>query len=361
MATSGGKDVLSQPVRPWGLGGSDIGALLGLSPHRSPLDVWLEKVGAGSPMGQGIVRTQNELCEGPSQRYEPAQTQQLNGGNVSREGLGGMHLRFGQHLEPFVAREYERLTGHVTHEHTASIRHPRHSHLFAHVDRLVSVAGAPVLDSSGVVCTDTLLECKTASAFSAAQWGREWSDQVPPAYLAQCIWYTTLTGCTTAHLAVLLGNSELRVYKVLHDPALGERLIGLALDFWDEHVMSAKPPTPRSRQEVERLFPKHVQGVSVCADAQTLRDLRRLRKIGSLTKRLERECDAIKDRLAVSMGEAERLTHGGKTLATWRACAPSQRLDLARLRRERPDIASAYALTSQASRRLVLATGDAHE
>ena len=37
-------------VRPWGLGGSDVGAILGLSPYRSPLQVWLEKVGADRPV-----------------------------------------------------------------------------------------------------------------------------------------------------------------------------------------------------------------------------------------------------------------------------------------------------------------------
>ena len=39
-------------VRPWGLGGSDVGAILGLSPYRSPLQVWLEKVGADRPVAK---------------------------------------------------------------------------------------------------------------------------------------------------------------------------------------------------------------------------------------------------------------------------------------------------------------------
>jgi cyclopropane-fatty-acyl-phospholipid synthase len=85
--------------------------------------------------------------------------------------------------------------------------------------------GRPVLDARGSICTTTLLECKTASAFSASQWGREGTDEVPHAYLVQCAWYTTLTGCSQAHLAVLLGNSDLRIYTVVHDPALGERLV----------------------------------------------------------------------------------------------------------------------------------------
>ena len=53
-----------------GLGGSDIAAIVGLSPYRSPLDVWAEKVGHPSV--------------------------------ISKDSL---HLRFGTHLEPFVASE----------------------------------------------------------------------------------------------------------------------------------------------------------------------------------------------------------------------------------------------------------------
>ena len=59
--------------RPYGIGGSDIAALLGLSPYKTPLELWAEKVGH-----PGIKESQ------------------------------GMHFRFGQHVEPFIAKEYER-------------------------------------------------------------------------------------------------------------------------------------------------------------------------------------------------------------------------------------------------------------
>ena len=309
----------SAPVRPWGIGGSDIGAILGLSPYRGPVDVWADKVRG-------------------------------HGGGGSDE----IHLRYGQHLEPFVAREYERVTGHVTHEHPTTLRHPKHPHLFAHVDRLVGRDGREVLDTEGVICTPTLLECKTASAFSADQWGQAWTDQVPHAYLAQCVWYTTITGCEEAHLAVLLGNSEFRVYRVGHDRGLGERLVKAALCFWDEHVMTGIPPQPTTRAEVLKLYPTEVAGLEVEADDEAINHLRRLRRIQGLAKRLEHSSEQIKQRLTALMKDAERLCSQGRTLATWRSCAPSQRVDVARLRRERPEIAGEYLVESAPSRRLVL-------
>ena len=34
----------AQSWRPWGIGGSDIAAILGISPYRSAVEVWLDKV-----------------------------------------------------------------------------------------------------------------------------------------------------------------------------------------------------------------------------------------------------------------------------------------------------------------------------
>ena len=55
--------------RPIGIGGTDIGAILGLSPYKTPLELW------------------SELVSG-----EPAPKRDL------------LHLRYGQHNESFIAR-----------------------------------------------------------------------------------------------------------------------------------------------------------------------------------------------------------------------------------------------------------------
>jgi predicted phage-related endonuclease len=106
-----------------------------------------------------------------------------------------LHLRFGQHNESFIAREFERATGLHTCEHQGTLFHREHGFMFGHVDRfLVKHLGElPVVD--GVVVTDALLECKTASAFARNDWGTPGTDEVPPLYLVQCAWYLAITGC----------------------------------------------------------------------------------------------------------------------------------------------------------------------
>lgn len=306
-------------TRPWGIGGSDIGAIVGLSPYKSAVDVWLEKVG----------------------RREATAQQ-------------GIHLRFGHHLEPFVASEYERVTGHATVVLPQTLHHKGHPHLFAHIDRLVSKGGREVTNADGSVSTDTLLECKTASAFTSDQWGPEWSDQVPPAYIAQCAWYMAITGCNEAHLAVLLGNSDFRVYKLLRDIELEEALIESANNFWQLNVLAEVPPEPVSRLEVAKLYPCEVRGRDIEADDELLGQIRSLGRTQRLQKRLEIRSAYLNEQLTLRMQDAERICSQGKTLATWRASSPPQRIDVPRLRRERPDLVSEYVVEGTPSRRLVL-------
>ena len=306
------------PIRPWGIGGSDIGAILGLSTYKQPLDVWKEKLGLASALEKPI------------------------------------HLRFGQHLESFIAEEYERVTGWLTHEHPQTVHHPEHPQLFAHVDRLVTKDQGVATDAKGKVVTPWLLECKTANAFTANQWGNPGTDQVPDAYLVQCIWYTTLTGCQEAHLAVLLGNHDFRIYKIPHNQELGSHLIEAALSFWNQHVLNQVPPKPTSRQGVLALYPVETLGLSVEAQPHTVLQLKRLKRLQKLAKSIETTCEKIKDQLAIHMGPAERICSNGKSLATWKSGAPISRVDVTRLRQERPDIANDYTVVSPSPRRLVL-------
>ena len=83
------------------LGGSDIGAILGLSRFRSPLEVWMEKTGKE-------VKT-----------------------------LDSLPLRFGSFAESFVASEYSRSTGFdLIHDESIYV-HPEYSFISAHIDRFV--------------------------------------------------------------------------------------------------------------------------------------------------------------------------------------------------------------------------------
>ncbi len=162
-------------ARRTGLGGSDVGAILGLSPFRTPVDAWLEKTGRAPD---------DDLAE---RRRD---------------------LRFGIYVGQFVASEYERETGRQVQRFTAMLRHPT-GPLLGNVDRLVIPEGSKVASQMGRIRARRGLECKTANTFTAFDseaWGAAGTDQVPPHYLVQTATYLVLTGCDVWEPAVLFGN-----------------------------------------------------------------------------------------------------------------------------------------------------------
>ena len=312
------------PCRPWGVGGSDVAAILGLSPFRSAVDVWLDKVNHGA--APGIQGSKSVVAQ-----------------------------RVGTYLEPFVVQEYERLTGNTCQPHPQPLHHPEYPELFGHVDRMVTKGTSHNLASEAQEdAPRVVLECKTCSAFRAGEWGPAWGDQVPPEYLVQCLWYLGLAGCEEAHLAVLLGNTELRVYRITRDPALERELFERAHRFWQEHVLTARPPPQKTREEVESLYPSHTPGLTHEAGPQLLATVRRLSQLQEQLRAGEEELQSLRHQLALEMGAAESLTWGGHTIATWRRARDSARLDTQRLRRELPEVAQAYTRQCPTGRRLVL-------
>ena len=141
----------AERTRPLGLGGTDIGAILGLSPYKTPLELWSELVSGEQPTSRDLI-----------------------------------HLRFGQHAESFIASEYERATGLFTAQHSPTLFHKKHGFMFGHVDRFVLDTPDTPAVVDGTITANKLLECKTSSAFSKNDWGEPGTDQVPPLYLVQC-------------------------------------------------------------------------------------------------------------------------------------------------------------------------------
>jgi putative phage-type endonuclease len=294
------------------IGGSDIGAILGLSRFRSPLEVWMEKTGK--------------------------ETKQLD----------SLPLRFGSFAEEFVASEYSRATGFELIHDESIYLHPKHAFMSAHIDRFVLEGGAASSTPSRI------LECKTANPFSSGDWGEVGSDEVPMSYLCQCIWYMAITNINRVDLAVLFGNSDFRIYEIARDLELETVILQKASLFWSDYVLKDLPPPAQSEADCQTLFKKGDPTKSIEAQPETLELSRRLALLNSEISTREEEISSIKQNIMNQMGEAETLTYQGKVLATWKAPKPSFRLDSKRLETDHPQIASNYKIPVQNSRRLVI-------
>ena len=280
-----------------GLGGSDAGAIVGVSPWASAFDVFAR------------LRPDVVPCEGMRVESEPA--------------------RWGTVLEAPIAdvyREREHAAGSCIElaEVTMTLRHPGREWMLAHPDRLISGGGKP----PGV------LEVKTAGIRQAHRWGDEDSGEIPEEYRCQVAHYMAVTGLPRADVAVLLGGQELRVYRLVRDPELEELLIEALEDFWTKHVQPGIPPpigeSPRAAEWIGRMHPRNVAGMrqATPAEASLALDYARAREAA---KETDAEKEAARVAICAAIGDAEGLWWGDDpkrpSKATWKNNRDGARTD----------------------------------
>lgn len=294
-----------------GIGGSEIGAILGLSPYRTPMDVFLEKRGETVPKG-------NEQA-----------------------------MYWGTVLEDVVAHEYQKRTERKVQRVTQMLAHPEHDFMLANIDRAVIVPeiSGNVRWKDGRLTTNRILECKTANGFAADQWGDVGTDNVPDAYLLQCQWYLGVTRADVADVAVLIGGQDYRIYSIARDDGLIGDMIEAASEFW-QRVQTGIAPDPQSVAEASRKWPSHIAGKSLIVDVTVAEACAELESIGQQKKQLEAREDELKTQVMSAFGDAEEITYMGKKLATWKT-QTSNRVDTTRLKKEMPDIAAQFTTSSE--------------
>lgn len=314
-------------ARQQGLGGSDLGAILGLSKYCTPVDVWADKTGR-------------------SQAIEPS-----------------LQMRFGTYAEEFVAREYSNQTGRQVQRFNTMLHHPT-APILSNIDRLVIPEGQKRASHKSEIRTDRLLEAKTASAFAASgsdEWGEAGTDLIPPSYLVQVATYMMLTGCQYADLAVLFGNQEVRVYNIRRDLELEQEIVARATEWWRLHVVADVAPEPICDADIKLLYPTD-NGTSVEANPKTLQLIAQAQELKAQIAALEAELEGdrkagtlgVLGSLKAFMGEASRIVLSGDELVTWKLAKPAQRFDSAAFKEAHPALYAEFLKTGEGSRRFLI-------
>lgn len=289
-----------------GIGGSDAGAVLGLNPYRTPLDVYLEKRGETEPP---------DLSDNAA-------------------------VHWGERLEDLVADEYQRRTGARVQRRNPTLHHPEHDFMLAHVDRMV-------------VGESKILECKTAGAFMAPKWGEDGmtiadaaTEAVPASYVAQIHHYMVVLGVDLADLAVLIGGRDFRIYHFERDQDFTDILVRAEAEFWRGHVEAGMPPAPATIDDIRALYPTD-DGSTLTADSALLDTVSQLRACKESIKVVGARKEELELELKAAMGNASVLLDAeGGTLCTWKA-QTANRLDTKALRAAHPDLAGEFTKASE--------------
>lgn len=193
-----------------------------------------------------------------------------------------------------------------------------------------------------------LLECKWV-AYSWDGWGEPGTDEIPVYYRAQCLWQLDVMGVDEVHVAAL-GPGGFRSYLVRRDED-DLKLMREAGEAFYQRLFDEDPPDLDSHSStlgaLKRLHPSVGEGDVECTPdlAFEYATAREVRKDAEATIAA---CEAlIRDKLGSTYA---RVVHDGRLVAS-RSVFEVERIDVARLRKERPEIAAEY-LTKTVTDRL---------
>jgi predicted phage-related endonuclease len=193
-------------------------------------------------------------------------------------------------------------------------------------------------------------------------WGPPGTDEIPPWYLVQALAQLAvehrLFGWTEQDVAARARDTWDRdrawgVWTVRRDEAVERGMLARAHDWYRRHVEDGKPPVGDGSESATSTLVRiwtPADDLAVEADAADVEHMQALLSIRSAIDELEARKREHEQALQARLGEATALVQGRRKLATWRARKGATRIDLGRLRRERPDIVNTYAETGTAGR-----------
>lgn len=274
-----------------GIGGSDAAAIAGLNPWKSPIAVYLDKIGETEPIED------NE------------------------------RMRIGRDLEDYVAKRFVEATGMKVRRRNAILQHSEYPFMLANVDRLI------VGKKEG-------LECKVTNSYAK----KEWEDEIPIYYEIQCHHYMAVTGYKAWWIACLIGNEKFVYKRIERDEEVIKNLIKIERDFWENYVIPRQMPAPdgsdAATEIIKKMYPNSNPEQVIKLPKSYESKLQRLDEIKELISKLDKEKKQLEQEIQVKMGENEIAIIGDRRV-TWKTIH-SNRFDSKRFKQDYPDLYKKY-------------------
>lgn len=190
--------------RTLGIGGSDVGAIFGISPWTTARDVYLKKTGI--PVNEPEIDVDQSFI-----------------------------FMYGHAMEPIVANVFQEITGMEVLIDTYMYRHKKYPFMQANIDRVVILPDG----------RKAILECKTTTYFNKSHWE---NNQVPMYYKLQCQHYMAILDVDVCYIACIFGNTinDFVCRRIDRNLEEEKKLIEIEKDFWENNVLLNIPPMSKN-------------------------------------------------------------------------------------------------------------------
>ncbi len=271
-------------IRKTTIGASESAAALGISKWKTPLDVYMEKIGM-APMQED-----NEA------------------------------MYWGREFEEPIAKRYEKETGESLLPWPPCTSE-KHKFMSANLDRVI------VNGSSAV-------ECKNVGYFSD-EWGTPGTDEIPTDYLIQVAHQAIVCDLDYVDIAVLGNRYDFRIYRYNRNPKLEEKIIEGLRKFWHENVLKEIPPEPKTISDLTLMLKKEESPLS--ADSEFLMLHESYQQLKEQAKHIDKRIEDLKFDILRRMGDSTCVIDEGKSIFSFNK-HERQSIDTKKLKEEHPDL-----------------------
>lgn len=258
-----------------GITATDIAAIVGVHPHRKPIDVYLDKAGLAPPF------------------------------------VPNLRSKWGQILEPSIRADYEELHGcHV--EVPGTLHHPSFGWQMATPDGIVYLVGAEDPERG----LEIKVHGREAVWFGGLEYGDPGTDEVPAHELVQCAWNMRVTQLEKWDLVAFLDGWP-REYTIARDLELESMLVEAAERFRTDYVDAGELPPPDGSESWNEWLKQRWKGKSIDdANVLVLEPDSSLRGVIAELKGVRDQINALTDRKDL-LGQLLKKEIGDKAGIRW--------------------------------------------
>ena len=295
--------------RKTGIGSSEVATIVGLNPWETPYQLWRRKLG-----------------------LDPAKDETFA-------------MKAGHYLEDAVAQFWHDETG------CEIIKRSSGDWLIANKERpYLQVSPDRTYWLPGMTKNNTnkgILECKTTQSQIDA-------DDLPKHWFCQVQYQLGVAELERGSLAWLCSGREFGYKDMEFVPDFFAWLVEEVDKFWRDNILGRQEPSVHSVQDILLKYARHTDGKVTEVSEDVYNAYSELKEVRDQVAALEERKISLEERLKFAFGDAEAISYGGKTLATWKTPKPSSKFDAKAFQEANPELAKNYMIQTQGTRRFLL-------
>lgn len=291
-----------------GIGSSEVATILGLNPWETPYQLWRRKKGLDAPKEETFA------------------------------------MKAGHYLEDAVSMFWHDETGRDIIKRSAIdwlILNADKPYMRVSPDRTYWLSDSRKNSDKGI------LECKTTQMTID-------EEDLPKHWFCQLQYQLGVAELEQGSLAWLCSGRQFGYKDIALVPDFFQWIEEEVTKFWVDNIQGNIEPDATSVADVLLKYNRHTDGkiIEVTDDIYTaVNDLKALK--GQIAQ-LDEQKDSLEEKIKLGFGDAEAISYGGQTIATWKAPKPSEKFDAKAFAKAHPDLAKEFTAPYQGARRFLI-------